>query len=99
MQPLFLANRLDNSTMKVLKSICYIVTFLAVISCKPSTSSSHEDSIIRLKALAEAGDPRAQTQLGAWYVEGKEIPKNAVEGVKWLRRAAEQGDSNAQYDL
>ena len=27
------------------------------------------------------------------------MPKNAAEAVKWYRKAAEQGDAEAQYNL
>ena len=33
------------------------------------------------------------------YAEGEGVPQDYAEAVKWARRAAEQGDDNAQYLL
>jgi len=33
------------------------------------------------------------------YRKGKGVPKNKAEAVKWYRKAAEQGDADAQYWL
>ena len=30
------------------------------------------------------------------YVTGREVERNAEEGVRWYRRAAEQGDARGQ---
>jgi len=41
----------------------------------------------------------AQFIMGACYHEGKEVPKNYAEAVKWYRKAAEQGEAVAQWHL
>ena len=51
-----------------------------------------------LKA-AEQGDPDAQNYLGWMYSHGSGVRRNKVEAVKWYRRAAEQGDSEAKRAL
>ena len=33
------------------------------------------------------------------YAEGKGVPQNHAEAVKWYRKAAEQDDARAQYSL
>jgi len=33
------------------------------------------------------------------YANGRGIPQNDAEAVKWYRKAAEQGDASAQYNL
>ena len=33
------------------------------------------------------------------YIQGKGVPENDVEAVKWFRRAAEQGCAKAQFNL
>ncbi len=33
------------------------------------------------------------------YVRGAGVPKDEAEGVKWLRKSAEQGFAQAQYNL
>lgn len=53
-------------------------------------------SISILTYHANKGNSRAQRKLGDYYYKSKKEFKNAVE---WYTKAAEQGDSNAQYNL
>ena len=48
---------------------------------------------------AEAGDPRAQHRLGFIYSDGRGVPQNYAEAVKWFRKAAEKGHGTAQLNL
>jgi TPR repeat protein len=41
----------------------------------------------------------AQLNLGYVYHKGEGVQKNAVQAVQWLRKAAAQGHSDAQYNL
>src|ERR1039457_6341986 len=50
-------------------------------------------------AEAEKGNADAQAYLGYCYFNGKGVPKNVGEAVKWFRKAAEQGNAYAQYNL
>lgn len=58
-----------------------------------------------IRALAERGDAGAQNILGAMYFYGgthtsqDSISQDKPEGVKWFRRAADQGDAEAQGQL
>ncbi|MCX6908363.1 MAG: tetratricopeptide repeat protein [Verrucomicrobia bacterium] len=52
-----------------------------------------------LRAKAEKGDAEAQYTLGACYAKGKDVPKDAVEAVKWWRKATEQNYVAAQCNL
>lgn len=45
---------------------------------------------------AERGYPGAQYYLGLMYGQGKEVPQNFKEALKWFRLAAEQGHAGAQ---
>jgi TPR repeat protein len=49
----------------------------------------------QLWAEAAAGDARAQRELGDWHV----LKGDRVQGVRWYRKAAEQGDAEAQFSL
>lgn len=51
------------------------------------------------KPLAEAGDARAQTQLGKMYSSGRGVLQDYAQALIWYRLAAEQGDSEAQVNL
>jgi hypothetical protein len=53
-----------------------------------------------VRALAERGDARAQLGLGAGYLNGNTTTsQDKLEGVRWIRRAAEQGNDEAQVLL
>ncbi|MEO5350330.1 MAG: sel1 repeat family protein [Magnetococcus sp. YQC-3] len=52
-----------------------------------------------LLTLAEWGDPKAQHNLGALFLEGLEIEQNFHEAAKWHTLAANQGMALAQHDL
>ena len=45
------------------------------------------------------GEARAQYDLGLMYANGKGVPKDASEAVKWYRKAAVQGYVSAQNTL
>ncbi len=51
------------------------------------------------RALAEAGDPIAQTALAGLYLDGYGTPADPAQALRWYRRAAEQGDAVAQQNL
>ena len=54
---------------------------------------------IALAASAEAGDPKAQFQLGMAYYKGAGVERDAGLAMKWIQKAAEQGYAQAQYTL
>ncbi len=49
--------------------------------------------------LARQGDAGAQFNLGIMYANGRGVPQNDAEAVKWYRLAADQGDAGAQSNL
>ncbi|MBF0195503.1 MAG: sel1 repeat family protein [Magnetococcales bacterium] len=58
------------------------------------------DSDIKLiKALGEQGNPKAQHNLGAMYLNGQGVEKNVEKAINWFRLAAEQGLVVAQHNL
>lgn len=58
-----------------------------------------EQEIATLKKRAEAGDPKAQVQLGIAYASGNGVAPDESEAAKWFRKAAEKGDSDGEYSL
>jgi len=75
-----------------------MVLFLLALFVQVATASE-EVSINQLRQWAEQGDANAQLILGDRYVEGKHVPKNTSEALKWYRRSADQGNANAQFAL
>ena len=62
--------------------------------------AADDDALYQLyRLLAEAGVAEAQIALGWAYANGRGVPRDIAEAVRWFRRAAEQGVANAQYAL
>ena len=53
----------------------------------------------QLRLVAEQGDARAQTELGARYENGRGVARDYRAAVSWFRRAAAQGYAPAQAAL
>jgi len=49
--------------------------------------------------LAKDGDPKAQFNVGLIYANGKGVNKDSYQAMEWYKKAAEQGNSAAQYNL
>src|SRR6185369_1850179 len=73
--------------------------FLALLSPGWAMKPMAWESLMRVKAAAEQGDPEAQFLIGLQYKAGDGIDKDRGEAVKWLRKAAESGHVEAQYTL
>jgi TPR repeat protein len=52
-----------------------------------------------LQKAAKRGDGAAQCSLGVMCCHGFGVPQNLTEAVTWFRKAAEQGDVDAQRTL
>ena len=55
--------------------------------------------IAALRVQANAGDADAQTSLAIAYFNGEGIPQDDAQAMLWFRKAAEQGDADAQFNL
>jgi len=62
-------------------------------------ASCGQDELKALRKKARRGDVDAQMGLGAAYFEGEGVPQDYTEAAKWLRMAAEQGNSTAQISM
>lgn len=51
------------------------------------------------KAMAEAGDVKAQVKLAGMYETGKGVERDSAESFKWWLKAAEQGLAVAQHNV
>jgi len=51
------------------------------------------------KPLAEQGNASAQFNLGLMHADGRGVPQNDAEAVKWYQKAADQGDAMAKINL
>src|SRR5258708_12988430 len=49
--------------------------------------------------LAQAGVARAQSNMGAAFLEGRGVERDPEKAATWLQLAAEQGDAGGQPNL
>lgn len=73
---------------------------ISVLLCPPfvlltAQSPPDQSSLPNLERMAESGDVDAQAKLGAMYMDGKGIPKDAPAGFRWSYRAALGGSALA----
>jgi TPR repeat protein len=54
------------------------------------------DKFAELIKKAESGDAQAEYQLGVMYDNGLGVPKDTAEAMRWWRKAAAQGNKDAQ---
>ena len=62
-------------------------------------SGDYEATVRLWKPLAEQGNASAQNNLAAMYENGRGVPQDDAEAVKWYRKAADQGYTVAQNNL
>jgi TPR repeat protein len=60
---------------------------------------SYESPLEDLRTCAEQGDAYSQSNLGLMYFNGRGVPQDDAEAVRWYRLAAEQGDALSQATL
>jgi TPR repeat protein len=49
-----------------------------------------------IRDAAEQGNAKGQYYLGVMYRDGEGVPQDKAEAMKWFRKAAEQGNSDAK---
>ena len=55
--------------------------------------------MIRYRMSADAGDAEAMLNLGVMYENGRGVPKDEAEAVRWYRKSADAGDTKAMLNL
>ena len=79
-----------------MKKALLFVLVLAVIPAGVGAQSPVADF---WRARAEEGDALAQVNLGVMYENGRGVPEDDAEAVRWFRLAAEQGNAFSQSNL
>jgi len=84
------------------KTLLFVLALIAV-GCaegeQEESASCADLSVQAVRTCAEQGDLRAQYNLGVYYANGRGVPEDNVEAVRWYRLAAEQGYAPAQFNL
>ena len=76
-----------------------VLALLVLTPSAPWALAQNPLSYRTMLSMAEQGDVDAQAYLGLMYAEGKGVPEDDAEAVKWFLKAAEQGNAYAQYNL
>lgn len=76
-----------------------VVALAATIAAEEPQKITDSTSVGELKALAANGNADAMLSLGERLVQGQGVDTNAVEGLRWIQKAAEGGNAGAWYDL
>jgi hypothetical protein len=83
------------------------VTVVALLSTGSATAGTEDcayrqsdTEVLRLcRPRAENGDASAQYAIGFMYAQGRGVPQDNAEAIKWFRMAADQGYAHAQNSL
>jgi phosphate/sulfate permease len=75
-------------------------TTVSFLHSKPKNVGSNSADFAALtRERAEAGFSESQNQLAILYLEGRGVPASDEQAVIWLKRAAEQDNPNAMFNL
>ena len=87
--------------MKANRLASTLLLVVAVAAHLPAQQTEADPKLLaEIRAKAEKGDTQSQSELGATFFFGNlGVPRDEVEAVKWYRKAAEQNDAWAQYNL
>ena len=56
-------------------------------------------ALAQARAGAERGEAESENKLAMIYLNGQGVPRDLAEGKKWLQKAADQGQADAQQTL
>lgn len=88
---------------KLLAALLLCASTLAVADMEQAQlafkKGDHAGAIKEFSALGNAGDISAQLILGALYSKGGVIPRDDKAAAVWFQKAAQQGNTDAQYLL
>ena len=90
---------LGNSGAIILNPFYFLVLAFGEGDVGANEYGPSPNEMVEIVLAAEQGFARAQYNLGICYHDGKGVPRDEVEAVKWYRKAAEQGFAAAQFNL
>jgi TPR repeat protein len=94
------ARLLNTMTVTVVKEkitfILLLASSLALMFFLEKRDGPDKRSFKAVRSLAEKGDPRAQFNLALLYGTGKGITKDTNEAIRWVAKAAAQGEPKSE---
>ncbi|MBE0545775.1 MAG: SEL1-like repeat protein [Verrucomicrobia bacterium] len=79
--------------------LVFLVLAATVFQLPAQQAEADRKLFDEVKAKAEKGDAEAQFILAGFYYNGDGVAKDAIESVKWIRKAADQQHAAAQCAL
>ena len=77
-----------------------VALWLAMSASGQMTAAQDAAKVTSLRERAEAGDPKAQFELGFMYEYGVGgAPRDYAEALRWYRKAVELGDADARLSI
>lgn len=83
----------------ILLAIFLVAPSVALAQSDNARAAFERKDVAALTAMAEAGDPVAQTLLGGMYRNGDGVVQDHAIAISWFTKASEQGVPNAQVAL
>ena len=85
----------DNQRLVAAAACCiWLLTVVALVS-----GQAEPPHVTELRRAAEQSHAAAQVNLGVLYADGRGVPQDYGEAVRWWRLAADQGHADAQANL
>ena len=88
-----------------------LILFVLLMMCPGQVTADLDDGVAAYElsdfapalrefcSAAQQGDARAQYMLGLMHENGRGVPANNTDAMKWYRMAAERGHAKSQYNL
>lgn len=84
----------------ILLVVLFFFLFPSIVKSESFEASKKVDNKITLeeiKARADKGEAEYQVKLGNIYKEGKGVPQDYSQALKWYHEAARQGNAESQF--
>jgi len=77
----------------------HLIRVAAVCFISLASASAQNQNLAVTRHKAETGDSIAQFDLARAYITGEGVAKDSAQGLRWLRKSADQGYFGAEYAL
>lgn len=78
---------------------CIQAAILVAVLAVPLPATAQNLDVAALRAQAASGDANAEFQLGTLLYVGLDVIQDYIGAADWLKRAADQGNADAQCEL
>jgi hypothetical protein len=82
-----------------IEALFYFATNLLSVASEDNDMEMAADAMGILKSVANTGHIPSEFFLGNVYLHGWVVPEDTEEGIRWIRKAADQGSEQSQAQL